>query len=188
MWSFRGEKSQPSHPQFLLSANWRTEGHSLSSSIGGMDENLTNPNLLVSDENEPKPPTSVLWIKCIPTFTIPCYHLDKVHCQCEKGSNFYLQKNVWGPERSKKKESNSWITGKYDSQKFPAAEKVSCPQHKQRWTLAPGGWRVVETSESCWPLLTSPGPPHPFLRSFASPTSYLACFAINKENISPCLD
>lgn len=23
------KKSQPSHPQFLLSANWRTEGHSL---------------------------------------------------------------------------------------------------------------------------------------------------------------
>lgn len=60
--SFRGkEKSTPSPP---ISAQCKLEDRrpltKESSSIGGTDENLTNSNLLVSDENEPKPPISVL--------------------------------------------------------------------------------------------------------------------------------
>lgn len=42
-----------------------------------------------------------------------------------------------------------------------------------------GWWRLLSHVD----LRSRPHPPHPFLRSFVSPTSYLACFAINKENI-----
>lgn len=150
-----------------------------SSSIGGIDENLTNSNLLVSDENEPKPPTSVLWIKCIPTFTIPCYHPDKVNVKRAAISTF---RNMSGDQQEvKRKKTTAGSLGNMIHSSFLQLECFLV--HKTE--LDSGSRRMKGGGDFwvTWPSLTAPGPPHPFLSSFASPTSYSARFAINKKNI-----
>lgn len=107
--------------------------------------------------------------------------------QCEKGSNFYLQKYVWGPARSKKKENNSWITGKYDSQQFPAAGMFSCPQDRVGlWLQEDEGWRRLL---SHWTFAHGPRSTTPISKVICLSNLLLGTFCNKQEKyLSPCLD